>query len=327
MESTTKNRQPITTLREIIARAYGPDSVPTSDDFAVELHNGWFNVAYVLTLVDGHRVVLKIAPARGIPVMTYETDLMHNELTALALVQQHTTVPVPPVDFSDLSGEIIDVPWFVMPFIDAEVLNIQLESGALSPAEIADYNERLGALNRELNTITGPHFGPLAGPGYTTWRDAFAAMIEDVLRDGEHLEVDLGWPYSAVRDVVAANLDALDEVTEPRFVEWDLWAGNVMVRGGRISAILDHERAFYGDPLIENGFVPLDLGEPGSADAFMRGYGHPPLTPTQSRRRRLYTLYLILIMVIETKYREHDDPAQYTWARTQLNTLMTHFAH
>ena len=43
----------------------------------------------------------------------------------------------------------------------------------------------------------------------------------------------------------AGNESCLDEVTEPRFVEWDLWDGNVMVRDGTIVAIIDHERAFY----------------------------------------------------------------------------------
>ena len=76
-------------------------------------------------------------------------------------------------------------------------------------------------------------------------------MIEYVLQDGERRHVDLGWDYEVIREVVAGNSGSLDEVTDPAYVEWDLWDSNVMIRDGAIVSIIDHERAFYGDPLIE----------------------------------------------------------------------------
>lgn len=322
MESITKNRQSAATLAAMIARAYGADAVPEGDDFAEEMGHGWFNVAYALTLRDGRRVVVKIAPPSGVAVMSYETAMMRNEVAALALVQARTDVPVPPVDYADTSGELIAEDWFVMPFIDADNFGVLAEEREVTEAQTADYNEQLGSLNRELNSIVGDHFGPLHGPGFGTWREAFSAMIADVLADGERLDVDLGWAYDGVREVIAGELDTLDVVTEPRFVEWDLWPSNVMVRDGRIVAIIDHERAFYGDPLIEAGFTSIDLAAFGDPEAFVRGYGMAPLDENARRRRRLYSLYLILIMIIETRYRGHRDTRQYDWAREQLTDLM-----
>ncbi|MGC3994846.1 MAG: aminoglycoside phosphotransferase family protein [Propionicimonas sp.] len=327
MESITKNRQSPETLRRMVARAYGPDQVVDSDDFAVELGHGWFNVAYRIGLRDGRQVVLKIAPPPGVSVMTYEHDMMRNEVAALELVQAHTGVPVPAVDHFDDSLELCDAPWFFMPFIEADNFGILAEEGALSPEQTESYNEQLGAMNAALNSIVGPHYGPLAGPGFPTWRDAFASMISDVLEDGERAGLDLGWDYALVRQVIADHLPVLDAITEPRFVEWDLWNSNTMVREGRIVAIIDHERAFYGDPLIEAGFTAIDLPAFGDPAAFMRGYGHSALTEAEQHRRRLYTLYLILIMIIETHYRGHETPAQYDWARAQLDQLMGAFGH
>jgi aminoglycoside phosphotransferase (APT) family kinase protein len=327
VESITKNRQSPDTLRKMVARAYGPDQVVADDDFAAELGHGWFNVAYQIRLRDGRQVVLKIAPPPGVTVMTYELDMMGNEVAALELVRERTGVPVPAVDHYDTTRDLCDAPWFFMPFVEADNFGILAEHGRLSPAETDSYNEQLGAANAELNTVVGPHFGRLAGPGSPTWRDAFAGMISDVLADGERLEVDLGWDYDVVRGVIADHLHLLDAVTEPRFVEWDLWNSNTMVRDGRIVAIIDHERAFWGDPLIEAGFVGLDLPAVGDPSAFMRGYRRQPLTEDERGRRRLYTLYLILIMVIETRYRGHDTPAQYDWARDQLTELMAAFGH
>jgi hypothetical protein len=95
-------------------------------------------------------------------------------------------------------------------------------------------------------------------------------------------------------------------------------------------SIVDHERAFYGDPLMEAGFAAAQLGVPVLADGFARGYGLGvgEFTDAERSRRRLYNLYLILIMVIETVYRGHADPAaQYDSARTRLDRIMAGFGH
>jgi aminoglycoside phosphotransferase (APT) family kinase protein len=147
-------------------------------------------------------------------------------------------------------------------------------------------------------------------------------MVEDVLRDGERRLVDLGWDYDLIRAVVADHAGSLDEVTEPAYVEWDLGDGNVMIRDGAIVSIIDHERAFYGDPLIEVGFAGTQLPAFGNPASFMRGYGRGALTETEHVRRRLYCLHLMLIMVTESVYRGHADPWEYDWARCQLTETM-----
>jgi aminoglycoside phosphotransferase (APT) family kinase protein len=321
MESITKNRQPLQTLRAMVARAYGPDQVPADNgDWVSELGHGWFNVAYRIRLRDRSQVVLKIAPPPGVEVMTYERGAMSTELAALQLISERTSVPVPRVDFADQSHELCGADYFFMPFIDADNLGIVKET--LPAASQDAYHEALGAANRELNSIRGAAFGPLAGPGDPSWRVVFTGMAEDVLRDGERRQVDLGWDYEAVRSVIAQNAACLDEVIDPRFVEWDLWDSNVMIRDGAIVSIIDHERAFYGDPLIEGGFTATQQAAFGDSAAFMRGYGRGELTGTEPMRRRLYCLHLALIMVIETVYRGHTDTRQYDWARVRLTEIM-----
>ncbi|BCJ39467.1 aminoglycoside phosphotransferase [Actinoplanes ianthinogenes] len=322
MESITKNRQPPEVLRAMVERAYGRDEVP-DDDAVSELSHGWFNVAYRIRLRSGRRVVLKIAPPPAVEVMTYERGAMATELAALALIRERTTVPVPVVHFADTSRELCDADWFFMEYIDAD--NLGMLRDVQTPDERAAVNEALGALNRELNTIRGSHFGPLTGPGDPTWRAAFLRMIGGVLDDGERRDVDLGHDYAKVRQVIAEHADSLDEVTEPRFVEWDMWDSNVMVRDGRIVAIIDHERAFFGDPLIEAGFTGSEVPAYGDSSAFIRGYGRGPATEAERVRRRLYCLYLVLIMTIETAYRNFPGTENYDWARERLDETMALF--
>lgn len=321
MESITKNRQSLETLLAMVERAYGADQVPVDRQSCVEeMGHGWFNVAYRITLRDGRDVVLKIAPPKDVPVMTYEHGAMGIELASLAMIAERTDVPVPTIDHADTTHELVDADWFVMPFVDAD--NLGIIKADLDAQLVSDYNEQLGAANRELNSIVGPWFGPLAGPGDPSWRVVFTAIVEDVLRDGQARGVEIGWDYDLVRETLAAHAHVLDEVTEPRFVEWDLWDSNVMVRDGKIACIIDHERALYGDPLMEAGFVASVLPQFGDPTAFMRGYGWTELTENEQLRRRLYCLHLMLIMVIETVYRGHTDTDQYDWARPQLDEIM-----
>ncbi|MEV6261446.1 aminoglycoside phosphotransferase family protein [Streptomyces sp. NPDC051784] len=322
-ESITKNRQSTRTLRAMIERAYGAHQLPEGDDFAEEITHGWFNVAYRIRLRDGQQAVLKIAPPAGVEVLTREVGMMRTELAAMALVRERTDVPVPRVDHADLSRELVDADYFFMEFVDADNFGLAVSEGRL-PADVVTAGGReLGALNRELNSIVGPHFGPLPGPGFPTWREAFTRMLEDTLEDGRRAGVDLGWEPDDIRDVLAEHAGALDDVHEPRFVEIDLWTKNSMIRDGRIVAILDHERAVWGDPLMEAGFTGIDLPAFGDPSDFMTGYGMGELSPSQRARRGLYSLWLAVIMIVETKYRGHQDTATYDFGRAQLDLLMT----
>jgi aminoglycoside phosphotransferase (APT) family kinase protein len=248
---------------------------------------------------------------------------MATELTAIGLIREHTTVPVPTVHFSDCSRELCDADYFFMEFVEGE--NFGLAKDRMTPAERDQHNEALGAATRELNALKGPGFGPLAGPYTASWRTQFTSMVEDVLRDGERRAVDLGRDYAGVRKLFAEHADTFDEVTEPAFVEWDLWDSNVLIRDGRIACIIDHERAFYGDPLIEAGFTAFEMPEFGDSTAFQRGYGRPALSASEQVRRRLYTTYLALVMIIETRYRGHTDDAEYDFARARLDDLVALF--
>ncbi|RMI34752.1 aminoglycoside phosphotransferase family protein [Streptomyces triticirhizae] len=310
----------------MVERAYGREHVPQGETgWAEELGHGWFNVAYRIRLRDGRPVVLKIAPPADVEVMTYERNMMRTEVAALRLIRERTDVPVPAVHAHDDSHELCDADYFFMEHVDAENLDVVRER--LGPGAFEAYDEQIGAANRAINEIRGEHFGPLLGPipGRTGWREVFLGHVEDVLNDGERRAVELGRPYPLIRELLAAHAESLDEVTEPVLVEWDLWPGNVMVADGRLVGIIDHERALWGDPLMEAGFVATQLDGLGDRTGFLRGYGRGPLTPTEATRRRLYNLHLMLVMVVETVYRGHTDPSQYDWARHQLAEAVAAF--
>ncbi|MBU4465927.1 MAG: aminoglycoside phosphotransferase family protein [Actinobacteria bacterium] len=321
MESRTKNRQPAATLRSMVERAYGAAACLPDDDFASELDHGWFNAVYRVRLRDSRDVVLKIAPSPRLKVLTYEHDLMRNEWAALEVLRAES-LAVPAVEFADPSREICDADWFFMEFVEGENFGQLIEQGALSTVAAENLYEQLGELNRGVNKIVGPGFGSIAEPHWSSWRAAFTNLVEDVLRDGEAIVVDIGCSYRRVRKVLAAHSPVLEDVTEPRFVAWDLWPSNTMTSGGRITALIDPERAMWGDPLMEAGLLGPDLPIFGDRTAFGRGYRLGSLSPSEELRRRLYTMYLILVMIVEPGYRGTQDPHQVVWCRDRLADLL-----
>ena len=60
---------------------------------------------------------------------------------------------------------------------------------------------------------------------------------------------------------------------------------NSMIRDGRIVSILDHERAIYGDPLMEAGLTGLDMPGWSPTELFDAGFGAGALTENQAIRR------------------------------------------
>jgi aminoglycoside phosphotransferase (APT) family kinase protein len=311
----------------MVARAFGQDQVPEGEEWAEELGHGWFNVVYAIRLRDGRQVALKIAPPAGVEVMTYERGMLGTEVAALELIGKRTAVPVPAVLSYDASRELCDAEYFFMEYVDAPNLGVIWRE--LPDSERDHYAAELGAVNRQINEITGEGFGsPGAAKPAAGWREVLTGMVSDVLDDGQRRGVRIGWDYDLIRGLLARHADCLDEVGVPQLVEWDLWPSNVLVRDGAIVSIIDHERVFFGDPLMEAGLAATLLNNPVLADGFARGYGRwaRDLTAAERSRRQLYDLHLILIMVIETVYRGHTDPgAQYDRARIRLDGVLAGF--
>ena len=313
MESISKTPVDRATAQAIVHDAFGADATITEVD---ELTEGWFNAAYAIGLDDGRTVVLKVGPPPDVEVMTYERAILHAEVAALRLIRERTDAPVPEVLWFDDGCERLPSPLFVMTHVPGR--SISTIGGDLTDDERAAVDAELGRHLRAVNDIAGTSFGLLA-PGaepFDGWADAFTALVESVLVDGERRSVELPVPYDDVRAALATGRPSLGEVAEPCLVYWDLWDGNVLVDPDthRLTGMLDLERAMWGDPLIEGQFGPH-----GHSPALLDAYGPIDTTSPGARQRRaLYTLHLHLVMSIEGTYRQYPEDPIGDWARTQL---------
>jgi aminoglycoside phosphotransferase (APT) family kinase protein len=267
-----------------------------------EMIEGWANQAYKITLDDGRKVVLKIAPLAATNLMRCEQNLMTAEVEALRLVAKLQDVPVPQVLVYDSSLQFAPAQFFIMEYMSGKPYN-QAKTHC-TPEEQEEVEQQLGRYNKRINEIQGERFGYFSGKDRQrgTWREAFLMLMEDMLIDGQEAEVDIGIDYNELRRLIEERADALDEVTEAVLISWDLWDGNVLVQDTQITGIIDFERSLWGDPLMEHYFSHFNY-TPG----FLKGYGREITTENERKRRRLYDLYFDLALRIECDYRHYDN--------------------
>ncbi|MFB6726552.1 phosphotransferase family protein [Kribbella sp. NPDC056345] len=265
-------------LASLLTRA-GRD--PAALSTVTELADGTYNTVHLLTHADGD-LVLKVAPTG--PGLTYEQDLIQTEATFYQAALGKAPVP-----------EVVDSgPDFLLM---TALPGVTLHSVS---TERAQYRRELGAIVSSLHEVTGTDgFGYPQRGFKDSWSKAFLAMFDDLLTDADRYDVAL--PAKVTRQLVTDRTALLDSVSTPRLIHFDLWDGNILVEDGRVTGLIDGERAFWGDPVAE--FVSLTLFSDVDPD-LIAGYG----ADIDRERLSLYRVYLYLIMLIEGTPRGYTGP-------------------
>jgi aminoglycoside phosphotransferase (APT) family kinase protein len=306
MESKTKNRKTREQVTRMVERAFGGTTLAAGEDGVSELKEGWFNAAYNVRLSDRREVILKIAPPGDAEVLAYEKHLMATEVASMRLVRENPAIPVPEIYYFDTAQDVCDSEYFFMEKLTGD--NYEHVKESFSRATQAQIDQQIGAIIRQINDFTGTYFGydgnsDLRG---ATWKEAFLTIMDAVLEDGSRKNADFGSPIDDIREAVLKHAPSLEAVTTPRLVHWDAWDLNFFVKDGKVSGILDFERALWADPLMEAQFRALAFG--GVSES-MRGYGKTTFTHEEDERCHLYTLHLALVMKTECYYRKYDSDA------------------
>ena len=307
-------------LREALAAA-GIDWAEVTDHHA--LAGGTFNAVTRVTLATGTRLVVKVPPGPEISLLSYERGILGTEALFYQFAGLLPGVTVPEVLAVDAAGPGGGARGYLVmtecpgdPWPNLDPLPVGQERDAL--------RAELGRQVAHLHTIAGTGFGyPAAalGPLRDTWREAFGAIVDAVLADAARFAVTLPRPAGEIRELFEVHAGLLDEVTTPVLTHFDLWDGNILVAPGpagrHVSALIDAERAFWGDPLAD--FVSLGLFHDIEQDAaFLRGYrdagGKIAFDAAERERIALYRAYLHLIMWIEAVPRKNDDK-RLAWLR------------
>lgn len=327
MESEIKSKLSRQQLEAIVAMHF-----PNSELLEVrELTDGNISSVYILKGTGNleNPVVLKTGMSSEVEGLRYEKELFPTEGKVYELLQDKG-LPIPRIlggnlegipfrnvlfaekTRADSSGVKLDFPYLLMEYVEGSAWVNFLEELKASRAGLM---EKLGYYDGVINQVTGPYFGYLKeGEEYhfPTWGDAFSNMMRDILLDGKEKGFEL--PYEEIEEILDESLEILNQITEPKLVDFDLWAGNVFLRRSegkenqdefKISGIIDFGHCFFGDSFA--GFISAihilrDIEEePEFRKGYEKAVGKPLIVTENDRiRMNLYRLYMALLCTVET---------------------------
>jgi aminoglycoside phosphotransferase (APT) family kinase protein len=236
---------------------------------------------------DVRPLVLRVAPE---PERQFRSEwqLMRNEYASVPWLTVLNPL-MPRVIGADWSHRVVGRDFMVQSYLD----------GVPAPERLGEYPRamwpglfrQMGEIARQVHSVRGPRFGPVAGPGYSSWSEAVAASLESIAADLE----GLGLEASDIREgvEVAGRSDvALDDIVEPRMLAGDLWTVNVMLDATAaepsITGVFDLDRTWWGDPAAD-WTIRMAAAKPGTErDAFWESYGPQDRSPAAVLRSRVY---------------------------------------
>ena len=305
----SKNRQTDETIKKMAHAAFPDREVQE----ITELTEGMCNAAYRVDFTDGSASVLKIASDSNEALMSHEVNMMEAEVAAMGLVHESGLVKVAQVQYYDTSRTICSGDYFFMEALSGNSFSSVKES--LSQEVIDRINYETGVLSRRLTQLKGRSFGLLADHEHQhdTLFDFVYMLIKNVFSDAEKKQVELGFTDREVLEKLTADRKCFEEVKEPTLVHWDMWDGNIFVKDGRITGIIDWERAMWSDPYMDDRFR-----KHARTKEFLAGYGVEEFSEEEMRRIYWYDVLLYLIMMTEGEYRGYEDDWQYRWTKGLL---------
>ncbi|KAH0542366.1 hypothetical protein FGG08_003211 [Glutinoglossum americanum] len=281
-----------------------------------ELTVGSLHTLYLLTMVDGSRLVLKIAPSQNARLLRHEQEGLKTEAEVLQTLGAQGQIPVPRVLKYDAYGAELGAPYILMEYVPGMPLK---ELHPCLDANDKYYVDRqLGrffyyiSATPQLQLSFGPLVRVISGAGFDRWGEAFLSLVEAVLRDAEDLVVLL--PYEQIRKEMDRLSPVLDDVREARLVVMNEGYSNILLdsRTKKVTAVLDYGRVVLGDPMLSEIFAT-------GSSAFFEGFGsYPSLVGRGRIRQLLYACYRAIIAVVMAYYRPDRTTIPELEARRQL---------
>lgn len=137
------------------------------------------------------------------------------------------------------------------------------------------------------------------------WSDAFTWLLEGVLHEAQDIGIPLR--YEDVRRYLSRAIGSFlfDDCEVPSLVSFTGDEEAIVVEFDiedpssedniPIKSVISVSHALWGDPMLESEFI-----DPSAA--FLEGYGGTPFIFTRQKTKRLwYTLFLALIIVIQSQ--------------------------
>ena len=277
-------------------------------DSVQELGGGTFNTAYLITLADASKVVLRVSPLQTADTAWEETFLMRSEHSMQPYFAPIAAL-MPKTLLVDFTHQLIDRDYMFQSFMEGKRWDEFQEEFSAEEQNILW--DQFGTIMKQIHEVRGESFGlPRPGFQFDTWSQTVIDRMERTLQDANDLKLDTT-NLARILDLIKAHPEQLDEIRVPRLLHGDLWLFNLLVRHGErgpsIVGVLDADRAWWGDPMADWTMFVLAHAEDDEGFAyFWQAYGPPEDTPAASFRKTVYDgMHAATALVWSVR---HNDP-------------------
>jgi aminoglycoside phosphotransferase (APT) family kinase protein len=217
---------------------------------------GHSNLTFTVTDTDGRRWVLRRPPLGQVLATAHDMAREHRIISALA----GTEVPVAPVVGLCEDEAVNGAPFYVMDFVDGQVVRDPFAASSLDPEVRRRAGESLIEVLARIHTVVPAEVG-----------------LDDLGRHEGYIERQLKRWHGQLEASRTRDLPVMDEVhtalcaSVPEqgpatIVHGDYRLDNCMLApDGSVMAVLDWELCTLGDPLADLGLLCVYWSDPGDA--------------------------------------------------------------
>lgn len=312
--SSVKNYQDIQTIKTMYEKAF--DDKSTEEIKISVLSGGMKNAVYLIenNNNNNNKVVLKIAPKDESKMISVDRNIFWWEAEMLKRMQE-ISFPSPRLLYYDDSCELCESPYLFMSYIEGETYSKIKEK--LSEEEKAKIEYQLGLLSKKICLIKGNNFFIPSHPDkkFNNNYEFVSYIFDLLLENANSLNMNLGKEnYENIKNLIISNKESLNNINDICLVHTDIWDGNILIKNGKVSGIVDFSDLYFGDEIMTFYFHTID-GK--TSESFLNGFNNKKLNNDEKIRIEIYRLYVILKMIVDCELKQYG---KFGWMYKNLDT-------
>lgn len=291
----------------------------TGAESIAPLGAGEYNSVYSVD-AGGKPYAIKIAPLNNAKVLTYEQQMMEQEVYYYGLMNK-AGIHVPEIYYADFSKEDIPTEYFIMERLSGK----HTYEPELPRRQQPIFKEKLAGMVAQMHSVKGEEFGYRQNGLHVTWHQALVSMVTNLIKDCKKLGHRSLRGYQLLGYI--NHHQTMLEKVECSLINFDIWPANIIndQKDGEFHlSWIDPERCLWGDRIADFvclDFMNLDLGKKTAILEAYNNASEEPITVGDDERIRFAIMlgYLALIMEVE-KYARYNFFLKGWWRNVVAST-------
>ena len=299
---------------ELIKKLYSNYFNKRADNLKISiLSGGMKNAVYLLE--DGElKIVLKIAPRDETKMITVDRNIFWWEAKMLKYMEK-LNVPSPKLLFYDNSCSICSTPYIFMTYIDGK--NYLSIKDDLDEKIKNNIEYQIGKISYEISSLKNSKFFIPSNPNkqfnnnFEFINYLFEQLINDANEKDEFINFEI---CDEIKNLLFSKKNCLNNIHSISLCHTDIWDGNIIVKDGVVTGIVDFSDLYFCDELMTFYFHTID----GKTSAnFLKGYNNKILDYDEIVRIEIYRMYVILKMIVDCKLKQYG---KFQWMYENLDS-------